>query len=228
MPLPDRVTKGQRLAAATVNSLIDGLDALQRRIPGRTGLPSGITGDPGLLVAIQNCTGAALETRHIVNLHGLAIENTPGADPLILRAEIPSDQSDASTATGSGDAPQVGRWAIVRDPIEPDAVGRAWVSGVVMCRCKLNDIDHNFVDSISGDVSSLQTCQNGPGSLLWINPDAQPGDTDWAVVRFPIVPDAVPRLYKVTAVSGNTLTACHLKSDNTVSMVCYDFTKLET
>lgn len=71
-------------------------------------------------------------------------------------------------------------WCVLLEPLAPGQIGRAQVSGVALVRID-NAIDGMTASPQTGSFAMASGC--GGAQLIWKDPNAEPGEECWALVR---------------------------------------------
>ena len=89
-----------------------------------------------------------------------------------------------------------GRFAICLRAVDNDALTRAVVSGVTVCKVDMQDAEDQFADITDGECEHLTSGASGGARILAVQPAESPEDDGtgikWAIVRFPDA-EAAPR-----------------------------------
>jgi len=167
-----KVQSGDPLAipATTFNTLIDSArdHQAQKQRTAQGHQPS--FPQPGI-ISVMNVTGAARDRFDIVGLAGPSITPTMNLDefknhPLFFGA-MPSTLYR-------------GRFAVLLEPLDSVAIGRALVSGVSPVRIDVTDTGHSFADVKDAEAGHLASSDSGSATILW--KDSGTG-VKWAVIR---------------------------------------------
>ncbi|HHM13124.1 MAG TPA: hypothetical protein ENJ16_06190, partial [Planctomycetaceae bacterium] len=60
-----------------------------------------------------------------------------------------------------------GKFAVLLEPLEAGAIGRAWASGVCPARVNVADECHEYVGVADGDPTALRSVPRGSARILW-------------------------------------------------------------
>ena len=69
---------------------------------------------------------------------------------------------------------------ILLDSLRSEWIGRAWVSGVCICRVRIDEDWHKFADIETGNVTSPVSKPDGGARILWREDEVR---LLWAIVR---------------------------------------------
>jgi hypothetical protein len=142
------------------------------------------------LIQVRNETGAARDVFDVVAFYRTGSNIGPTVTPsqnlpefqrhAVLRAKLPN-------GPGNGEYKNdIGRFAILLQPLAENAIGWAQVSGI--CRVKVNMIhaEHCYADIKDDDATQLESGEVGAAEIFWqegeVDEDEGKG-TKWAVVR---------------------------------------------
>lgn len=152
------------------------------------------------LIAVKHLSGVALPTYGIVGFWGNGSSGSIGPvygpdDNLpefkgrpVFKVRPPADES-----LGSG-RNDIGRFAILQQPINPGYLGVAQVSGVAICKLNVAHAAHIYADIEDGNVDELKTNEYGAAEILW--KQSGTGSGKWALVRLGsfVAPDIIGTL----------------------------------
>ena len=164
-----KVTAGTSLdiPAAAYNAMLDAAVAHRgRQAQGAEAIP---TSRNSCVVKVKNTTGGPLSRFQIVGL----------GSPIVS----PSDnaQEFARQVTFSAGLPtSEGRWGVLIDPVDTNAIGSAVVAGVVAVRMAVGDTAYDCAQ-VAGSHDVLVNVPHGSARVLWIEPGIAP--VRWTIVR---------------------------------------------
>lgn len=200
--MPGPATTGGRLSisANEWNKLrSDARRAIQEA--GRTG-PAQSLPRSSDLVAVKHLSGAALPMYGIVGFWGNGSSGSIGPvygpddnlpefkrRPVFKIRKVDDDESG-----GEGGHSDVGRFAILQQPLKPGYLGVAQVSGVALCKLDVVYETHVYADVKDGNADELKTGEVGAAEILW--KQSGTGSGKWALVRLGnfVAPPLVGRL----------------------------------
>jgi hypothetical protein len=163
--------------AETWNALVD-TARWAREQRGRTGGAFGPSPREVACITVANNAGRSLRRFEAVGVTGVVT--------------VPSDaQPDATNeflsrtalTVGVPTSDDAGRWLVLLEPLEPNAVGRAACIGAVPCRVNVGDTDDAFADVADGETVPVSGGRGMP--LLWVAGGAGSASStgeQWAVV----------------------------------------------
>ena len=157
------------IPAPVYNEMLDALAWVRTQTPGGGG--SGTAPLLPGMIYVRNDSGAGRGRFEVLGLRDVAI--TPSANLTqflagpILTGVVPAADTDK------------GKFAVAVEPIAPGKLGRAWVSGVCLCRVNIVSANDKNADVTDGDATQL-TSGDGIAQILWSETGT---GTKWALVR---------------------------------------------
>ena len=148
------------IPAATFNTMIDAAQDFQNRRhnthrEGQREQPQ--TG----MVLVRNDSG---ERRGQFDVLGIS-------EPIISPTDNEKEFKERVAVVGVGPLEDHrGRFVVLMEPLEYGRIGRAWVSGVCICRVEMRSENHRFADVRAGNKYSLASYPTGHARLLWVQP----------------------------------------------------------
>ena len=191
MPAP--VASGGKLSitAGEWNKLrADARRAIQDQ--GRTG-PAQSLPRSSDLIAVKHLSGAVLPMYGIVGFWGNGSSGSIG--PVYGPDDnLPEFKRRPDESGGEGGHSDVGRFAILQQPIKAGYLGVAQVSGVALCKLDVVYETHVYADVKDGNADELKTGEVGAAEILW--KQSGTGSGKWALVRLGnfVAPPLVGRL----------------------------------
>ncbi|MCA9238574.1 MAG: hypothetical protein KDA37_00165 [Planctomycetales bacterium] len=164
-----KVTAGTALEipAAAYNAMLDAAAANRKQqVQGADAIP---TGRSSSIVKVKNTTGAPLSRFKVVGL------GDPIVDPNDNFQEF-ARQVTFNTVLPTGE----GRFGVLIDPLDVDAIGSAVVAGVVAVRMAVGSTPYAFAQ-VAGTPEYLLNVPHGSARVLWMEDGVAP--VRWTVVR---------------------------------------------
>jgi len=154
------------------------------------------------IILVKNCTGYSQERFNVLGID----------DPIFLPDE--NEQSFKNRVCFDGVSPvdpdHKGKFVILLEPLNANAIGQACIDGVCPAQVTLPDDEDSDDPSEFADIrgyytTSLLAGDSGAAQILWIDPDLSAGETGWAIVRLgvPKIPDKCVKPCLVTCVGGS-------------------------
>ena len=155
------------IPAAAYNAMLDAAVAHRKQqVQGAEAIP---TNRHSGIVKVKNTTGAPLSRFQVVGL----------GDPIVS----PNDnfQEFARQVTFHATLPTgEGRYGVLIDPVDVNAIGSAVVGGVVAVRMAIGSTAYDFAQ-VAGSHDYLINVPHGSARVLWMEPGIAP--VRWTVVR---------------------------------------------
>jgi hypothetical protein len=124
------------------------------------------------LAKIRNQTGVALDRFSIVAL----------GTPMITADDNLGEFQRQTNFQGLLPAASTGpRFGVLLEPLPPNRIGTAAVSGCVIARVAVGTHVYAAVETVPGESGFLRNVPHGPASILWME---STGTVRWAVIRF--------------------------------------------
>jgi len=125
----------------------------------------------GEIIKIRNESGGSLTRGRVLGLGDPIF--TPADDLDAFKREVAFRGISPSSSTG--------KYAILLDPIDDNAMGRAYVAGVPHVRVDITSTAHTCAEVEDANTTSLVSATTGTAQILW-----REGGTgeQWAIVRF--------------------------------------------
>lgn len=169
------VSVGQRLEipAAAYNAFLDAARFARGRQHETDRDPDAFFRQTGI-VKVRNATGFALPRFSVLAL----------AEPIIGPQDDLAEFQTRATFEGivPEDPPVWGRFAVLLDPLDGDAIGRGIVAGVTPVKLYVDpDRLYEFAEVAAGSTGSLRNLLAGSARVLWV--DETGSSERWAIVR---------------------------------------------
>lgn len=171
----DRFQKTQagrplEIPAATWNAMIDAARAHAEQ-QHRQDTGTDLLSRQADLVKVRNESGQDLPRFSVLGI------DTPVIPPEANEREFKNQVALRATLP---DQSHTGRFVVLHDPLRANRIGRAWVSGVCVCRVQVEQDWHTHAVADPGNTGSLLSKPDGAAQILW----RQSGlGLRWAVVR---------------------------------------------
>ncbi|MGC3968930.1 MAG: hypothetical protein QM775_16635 [Pirellulales bacterium] len=83
-----------------------------------------------------------------------------------LKARVPVAPPGDITAPFRND---IGQFGVLLEPLRPNAIGPAQVSGVAVVKIEMSDSGHPYADVLNGDATKLRSGEVGAAQILWVD-----------------------------------------------------------
>jgi hypothetical protein len=133
------------------------------------------------IIKVRNQSG------FFVPIHGVLQLSTPAISP--VGGDLTGDEEEDTNAkefqqnvlmNGVTPTANSGRFCVLLEPVQPNAIARAAVAGVFACRVKIPQAQtYSYAVTRANDRTQLLAASCGPVRLLWNETTA--GDNKWAV-----------------------------------------------
>jgi len=173
MALPAKKTVGDLIRASDMNRLIDVAGTNERNVAQilRKLTRGKFPFESAHKIQVYNNTGAEIA---MFGIYGIK-EQVFTADAVELMTRTLEVEAPAL-------ADHIGKWVVLAEQIPDGGIGKAYVSG--MCLCKINIVStaHRFAEIADADEEKLVSAYIGTAKIIWA--EAGTG-TKWAVIEFP-------------------------------------------
>ena len=183
------------IAAAAWNACLDAAEAHRKR--------QGPQGAPGMpifrqadIVLVKNASGADVPRFGVLGISGAIV--TPSDSLQEFQRQV------AVTGVTPTTASHTGKFVVCIEPLAPNAIGRAWISGVCGVQVDVAGDAWQFCEISNGDRTKLKTQRDGSARILYR--ESGGAGTKWCVVRLGDGSDPV-RIGKTTSAWLKNYTA---------------------
>jgi hypothetical protein len=178
MTIYTRTNKGDKLRQTLDHEIINAFkEAAKKSAQTSSTLTGARSGDGTGIITVKNISGASVQRFGILGL----------GDVLILPDDNLSHFKDAITFKGDtpAQANHFGKFCVVQEPIDDDAIGTAMVSGVTPVLINVLNKDHVWADVEDGGLSRLESKLSASAQILWREDleDEEEVEEVWAIVR---------------------------------------------
>ena len=169
-----RARTGQPMTISAVawNACLDAADAHRKR--------QGPQGAPGMpifrqadIVLVKNASGADVPRFGVLGISGVIV--TPADSLEEFQSQV------ALTGVTPTTASHTGKFLICIEPLAPNAIGRAWVSGVCYAQVDVTNETDRYADVRNNDRAKLRTLAAGTARILFT--ESAGTGTKWCVLR---------------------------------------------
>jgi len=169
-----RVRPGERLRipAAAYNAFVDAAAEFKRRKGDDSPQGGGGFFQNGI-IPVQNTTGVFQDRFKILGVDVPIFTPTDNLYEFCSRFSLKGVVPVATT--------HVGKFAVLAEPADTNAVAMAFVAGVCPVQVNVTDATHNFAEVTPASTSSLTSGVTGSATILWKETGT---GVKWAIVRF--------------------------------------------
>lgn len=190
-----KVRAGEQIrqpSASEWNRIVDAVDAIERL---KNTKPKQSNSDSGI-AWVKNTTASTLGQFAIVGLDDAIVTDPQTAESPTNEIEF-KQQKHIFNAVAPSLPKHAGKWAVTLDVIEPNAIGRVRIDGVVICKAAWPSVAgassstianrdlRKYAEAIAGDTEKLRIGPTGSAQVLWVNDvtaDSAAGE-GWAIIR---------------------------------------------
>jgi len=172
-----------------IANAVEAIERLNKSKPKQADIDSGIA-------LVKNTTGSTLGQFSIVGLDDAIVTDPQTAASPTNEIEF-KQQRHVFNAVAPSLPKHAGKWAVTLDVIEPNAIGRVRIDGVVICKAAWPSVAgasssaiasrelRRYAEAIGSNTTKLQVGPKGSAQVLWLNDvtaDSAAGE-GWAIIR---------------------------------------------